>query len=236
MKKIILVMMFVSSLMYAETAEVRLIREKENIIGSLDQSIAISAGMQDITISTDNMHVAYIVRSQGRPHIYWNNKNDFPYDDIKIDSIIFSPNGNHLAYIANLYGKWMVVLNGSPQGQYEDIKSNSLKFSPDSKRLAYIAKGFSGWCVVVNKKPGKAYEFIKEDSISFSPDSIHISYIAGFYNQYFIVLDEQKGSEYNMFVSNAKIIWDSPTMYHYLAISNKRDIYVITEKIEKVEK
>ncbi|MDD5686886.1 MAG: hypothetical protein PHE88_03520 [Elusimicrobia bacterium] len=233
MKKILLLMLFVAMSMYAETAEIRIVRDNDKVIGSLDQSIVISLAMQGIVVSTDNMHIAYIVRSQGRPHIYRDNKNDTSYDDIKTDSLVFSPNGNHFAYIASQYGKWMVVLDGAPQGQYDDIKSNSLTFSPDSKRLAYVAKGFNGLCVVVDGTPGKTYTFIKEDAISFSSDSIHVAYIAGLYNQYFIVLDEQKGSDYNMFVNKVGIVWDSTTMFHYFAVSNNRDIYIVTEKIEK---
>lgn len=43
-------MLFGSSLIYAETVKVRKVRE--NVIGSLDQSIAISVNMQGIAVST----------------------------------------------------------------------------------------------------------------------------------------------------------------------------------------
>jgi hypothetical protein len=112
-------------------------------------------------------------------------------------------------------------------------------FSPDSKRVAYGARLGEKMFVVVDGVEGKEYygigkEYygIVKDTLVFSPDSNRIAYGATRGGKSLVVVDGVEGKEYDDIVKGSRLVFDSPTKLHTLAIRDKELFLVEIEITE----
>ena len=109
----------------------------------------------------------------GRPGRY--------YDDIKKDSIVFSPDGAHLAFAARRARAWHVVVDGAEGPAQSDISGPSITFSPDGSHIGYATKdhGRSKWTVVLDGGSYGPYDVLISKNFTFSPDGSAFAFGAG---------------------------------------------------------
>jgi hypothetical protein len=86
---------------------------------------------------------------------------------------------------------------------------------------------------VVDGKEEKPYDGI--DTLLFSPDSRRVAYMAAVGAKQFVVVDGNEGKPYDGFPKGTKIIFDSGSALHYLALkrtANEIDVYLVEETID----
>ena len=117
------------------------------------------------------------------------------YDDVREQSLAFSPNSKRIGYVARERRNEFVVVDGQEGKLYDDVREQSLAFSPDSKRIGYVARERRNEFVVVDGQEGCQYDQIvpppEGRSVLFdSPDQLH--YIGRKGNAFHLV-EEQLG-------------------------------------------
>ena len=150
------------------------------------------------------------------------------------ESLKVSPDSRRVAYVATVGNKWSVVLDGKGEKQYDGIMPGTPIFSPDSRRVAYAAQEGDKFFVVIDGKEDKQYDGIAKGILFFSPGSKRVAYAAQEGDKQFVVVDGKEGKQYDGFLEGARIIFDSPHTFHYLAIKVKErnNIYLVEEKIQ----
>jgi hypothetical protein len=83
----------------------------------------------------------------------------------------------------------------------------------------------------VDEKPGKQYERVKSAPI-FSLDSKHLAYAAMAGDKWLVVVDGNEGNRYDSLLAEfgGRIVFDSPTTLHYLALKG-HTIYLVEETL-----
>ena len=66
---------------------------------------------------------------------------------------------------------------------------------------------------------------------TFSPDSRHVLFIAPIGNSQAVVVDETEGNLYDKIMS--KIVFDSPTRFHYIA-RKSNGFYLVEEELVEI--
>jgi Tol biopolymer transport system component len=164
------------------------------------------------------------------------------YDGIIWDPPVFSPDSRRVAYtVAHVaqpgdsqpspepMTQWVVV-DGVEGKEYGAIGRESLVFSPDSRRVAYVAGRGGKQLVVVDGVEGDEYGAIQArpvwptpgvlgGSLVFSPDSRHVAYLANRGDKQLVVVDGVEGKEYQGFLMGSRLVFDSPTQLHALAVN-----------------
>lgn len=103
------------------------------------------------------------------------------YQDIKKDSIVFSPDGTHLAFAARKARAWHVINNGVKGPPHGDISGPSITFSPDGSHMGYATKDHrrNKWTVVLNGHSYGPYDVLISKNFTFSPDGSAFAFGAG---------------------------------------------------------
>jgi len=172
-------------------------------------------------------------------------KEDKQYDGLWEGTLIrFSPDSKRVAYNARVGKEGFVVIDGKKEYGIDLGLSNPI-FSPDSKRVAYEALVHHRDCVFVDGKEVMALSDVF-GPLLFSPDSQHIAWVNTMMvieqdekgkelrsrHEYFVVMDGKEGKQYDGFLEGVRIIFDSPHTFHYLAIKESNNIYLVEEKIQ----
>jgi hypothetical protein len=148
------------------------------------------------------------------------------FDEIGATGLVFSPDSKRVAYEAIRAENGLVVVDGVEGKEYDGIGAGNPVFSPDSQRLAYAARrGDKSW-VVVDGVELKAGDGIGEDTLVFSPDSKHVGYWAGRRGKWGIVVDGAEGKEYDEFLNGSRLVFDSPSQFHALALRDDESLLV----------
>jgi len=144
------------------------------------------------------------------------------------ECFIVSPDSKRVAvaYVANRGDKWLAVVDGVRGKEFDEIGATGLVFSPDSKRVAYEAIRAENGLVVVDGVEGKEYDGIGADTLVFSPDSKHVGYWAGRRGKWGIVVDGAEGKEYDEFLNGSRLVFDSPSQFHALALRDDESLLV----------
>jgi roadblock/LC7 domain-containing protein len=153
------------------------------------------------------------------------------YDDLASGPPVVSPDGRHVAYAARVAGKSLLILDGAESPAYDAVGEGTPVFSPDGTRVAYDARLGTKWAVVADGSEWpQRYDATLRDTPLFSPDGRHvISAVQRGGAE--IVVDGQAGQAYNAVIpGTAKIVFDSATSFHYLAIRGTR-WYVVEETL-----
>jgi hypothetical protein len=108
----------------------------------------------------------------------------------------------------------LVVVDGVEGKEYDGAAS--LVFSPDSGRVAYGAQRGGKWLVVVDGVEGKEYDAIRDPV--FSPDSQRVACGAGRSGKWLVVVDGVEGKEYDGFLKGSRMVFDSRSQLHTLAL------------------
>ena len=101
---------------------------------------------------------------------------------------------------------------------HRGIVGESVTVSPDSKRVAYAARSGRKWLVVVDGVEGKEYDGIMAGTPVFSPDSKCVAYAPERGNKRMAVVDGVEGKEYEAFLKGSRLVFDSPSQSHTLAL------------------
>ena len=111
-----------------------------------------------------------------------------------------------------------------------------LVFSPDSQHFAYGADRGQNLLLVVDGSERKEYPRAADSTPlvipTFSPDSRHVLYIAPVGNDHAVVVDENEGNRYDKIMS--KIVFDSPTRFHYIA-RKISGFYLVEEDLVEID-
>lgn len=171
-----------------------------------------------IAFTPDGRHLAYVAMAGGKQFVVLDRKEQQRYDRILAGTPIFSPDGQKMAYAAMLGGKTFVVLDGKEDKQYDAIGLGSLSFSPDGKRLAYAARMGGKWFLAVDGNELKDYDFLT--GLAFSPDGKRLACIARQGDRACVVVEGKEEPRFDgvLIVAGARVVFDSPTYFHYLAV------------------
>ncbi len=185
--------------------------------------------------SPDSRRVAYVAAQGGKQVVVVDGQEGEPYDRISCPPI-FSPDSRRVAYAAQvgpdtpMNREQFLVVDGKAGEPFDAI--GTYRFSPDSTRVAYTGRVGTKWLVVTDGREGKAYDRILDGPV-FSPDSKRVAYGAQMREKWFAVVDESARGPYDTMGTRspgARIVFDSATALHYLALKGSR-IYLVEEQI-----
>jgi hypothetical protein len=158
--------------------------------------------------------------------------------------LIFSPDSRRIATFrvssSLLSGmSYRVIVDGQEGGRYDYIQG--FTFSPDSLHFAYAARRGKNSLVVIDGRDGKEHrqpEYSSTELLpSFSPDSHHVVYMAPIGSLHTVMVDDIEGGLYDEVLRQApwqtntsRIVFDSPTRFHYLARKGNA-LYLIHEEL-----
>ena len=125
----------------------------EKLICKVDFSSGIA---ESLTVSPDNMHVAYGARKGNKWFIVVDGQEGKQYDGIVEGTLVFSPDSKRVAYGAKMGKKWLVVIDGKEEKQYDGIvKGSIIKFGSDGSFYYLVRKG-NGFYLVTSQGLTKA--------------------------------------------------------------------------------
>ena len=149
--------------------------------------------------SPDHLHVAFVFHRGTNWNVVVDGQPGPMYDEVDVNSLVYSPDGKRLAYRARRGNTWIMVVNEKEQHPDLDLRIIGYpKFSPDSNRLAYLGVKDNQVHAVVNGISGSAFDSIDLSSMTFSPDSKHLAYDGGKNDESTIVLDGHDGPRYRL--------------------------------------
>ena len=120
----------------------------EKLICKVDFSSGIA---ESLTVSPDNMHVAYGARKGNKWFVVVDGQEGKQYDGLTSGTPIFSPDNKRVAYGAMTEKKWFVVVDGQEGKQYDGIvKGSIIKFNPDGS-IYYLAIKGNGTYLVTSQ-------------------------------------------------------------------------------------
>jgi roadblock/LC7 domain-containing protein len=122
-----------------------------------------------------------------------------------------------------------VVVDGAGGKEFDGIMAGTPVFSPDSKRVAYAAERGDKWVVVVDGAEGKEFDGIMAGTPVFSPDSKRVAYAPERGNKRMAVVDGVEGKEYEAFLKGSRLVFDSPSQFHTLALRGDEFLRVEVE-------
>ena len=189
-------------------------------------------GEGKLLFSPDGRHVACAVCSGDKWTVAVDGRELKPYDGVA--DMQFSPNSAFIAYTARLATAEMVVINNREQKLFDRIGGGTPVFSPNSQRLGYLAQVgvVRETVVVVGGEPSRRWDMAAY--LDFSPDSRHYAYAAIQGDEAFAVVDEEPSPNKYDAIWNppgARLIFDSPTSFHYLAVK-AGNIYLVREELD----
>ena len=183
-----------------------------------------------LQFSPDGARLAYVAQSGGKWSVVAGSHEGKAYDNL--GTLHFSPNGKRLAYSASTGTATMVVLDGREGPSFDRVGGNTLVFSLDNQHFGYIAKLGRATFAVVDGRRKHRYDMV--GYLTFSPDGQHCVYAATKGAEAFTVVDGQEGAQrYQSIwtVPEARLIFDSPRKFHYLAVKDD-DILLVEEEVE----
>lgn len=133
----------------------------------------IPAGQEpeELYISDDGRHLAYIVKHEGNSILVLDGKEGKSFKNIS--RIVFSPDCKSVAFKATDQGKQSVVVNGKSEKIYESV--GTLQFTPDG-RVVYEAMLNKKWFIVAGKRESPVFDMPFEMPM-ISPDGNKMAYI-----------------------------------------------------------
>ena len=193
-------------------------------LGPLPKEVKVD----DVVISPDQMHVAFVMKRGGKSLVLVDGKERKAYDNIEKRQRFFSPDSRRIAYVARRGGEEFMVVDGVESEGYEVGDKMHAIFSPDSRRFAYIARREGKEFVVIDGVRGEAYGSIQTQTLwpDFSLDSKHFMYVAereG--NKRVVVVDGVEGKPYD-FIWYPKFSSDSQRV-SYQASGEERSVVVV---------
>lgn len=194
--------------------------------------------------SADSQHLAYSAKQNGKNLVVLDGTEAGQYDDVK--GLAFSPDSTQMCYVAKRGERWTLITSsatplkpaapvddaepaaGGPVKRldtiggkdYDDIMAESIKFSPKGNNIIYAAKRGEKWLAVAGAQEGKEYKDLAANVFLFTPDSKHIVYFGQQDAKWLIGVDGIESGPYDRLIDAARIIFDSPTKFHTLAIKN----------------
>ena len=175
--------------------------------GALDSSPAVSP---------DSKRLAYAAQRGGMQLVVVDGVEGKEYDGIGVGTLLFSADSKRVAYVAGRGGKLLVVVDGVEGKEFDGIGKGTLVFSPDSQRVAYVASRGGMQLVVADGVEGKEYDGAANPV--FSPDSKRVAYGAQRGGKRLVVVDGVEGKECDGFLSGSRLVFDSPSQLHTLAV------------------
>lgn len=188
------------------------------VLDGTEQPASETIGADTLLFSPDSQHLAYAAqKADGQWRIVLDGKESEPYDDL--GQIIFRPDSALLACRVAKHGAQMVLLGDQLQRPFDRVGDGTLVFSADGRRFGYAARLRAASFVVIDAARKPRYDMV--GYLSFSPRGDHYVYAATRGKEAFTVVDEQEADhryEAIWTVPEARLIFDSPRQFHYLAI------------------
>jgi Tol biopolymer transport system component len=206
--------------------------------------------------SPDSGHVAYAAIVGEKWAAVVDGKAQKSYDEIR--GLVFSADSRRVAYRARVGDQWVVVVDDKEQRPYDRVGEGPV-FSLDGLRMAYVAVAIKGLpaqqFAVVDGREEKPYHAVVavsvaadkgkaawtiNDSITdltFSPDGRRVAYVVIGGGKAVVVAGGKEGKPYDALVEGARVVFDSPSSLHYLALkqtakaSKTYDVYLVEETL-----
>ena len=131
--------------------------ENEQILADIDLNTWVAGNFK---VSPDNRTFAYLNNVNNKLAIVINGKVQKLYDELLIESLIFSPDNKHVVYSARSGDKWFMIIDGKETGAYEQIPGRTA-YSPDSQRLLYTIKRNEKYYVVIDGRENGPYDLLQ---------------------------------------------------------------------------
>jgi len=206
----------------------------EKIIGNLDKSINFDIPIKQIIgISSDLTRIGLVIETGDKYHIVVDGNLSKPYDDISINTFIFSPDSKHFAFAAKKGGKWLLNIDDTEHKIY-DFVLNPI-FSLDSRRISYIASDNNKQFVVVDGAEKRSFDFIGTQSPIFSPNGQRVAYVAGSKKRLFVVIDEKEIGPYEDIGDHTPVFSPDSKRVAFRVIRKKilgREDYIVVDDRE----
>jgi WD40 repeat protein len=188
-------------------------------------------GSCPLAFSPDSEHLAWVAVDGGKLVVVVDGEDVARHDGLLLGPV-WSPDSRRLAYAPKEGSdKAFFVVDGAEGKRYDAL--GPAVFSPDGKRMGHIARDGSKYLVVVDGEELTRHAKIGSPAPVFSPDGKHVAYPAHDRGKERVVLDGDRGTRYDAFVmrGGGKIMFDSPTSFHYIVIENY-GFLLVEERIE----
>jgi Tol biopolymer transport system component len=180
-----------------------------------------------LQFSPDSNRVAYAADEGNHEFVVVDGEEGARYDFIGLDSVMFSPDSLQVAYVAGEGEQNFPVVSGEELRHGDKVAIGTATFSPDGEHFAYVSISSDGDRPVLDGVVGSLYEFIAEGPLAFSPDGQSLAFLARRDNQWSVVLDGDEGEPYDIVIPGS-VIFDSPDVFHYLAVKGGA-LYLVEE-------
>ena len=158
--------------------------------------IAVQDPVTAPIFSPDSQRTAYIGRDEKFRFVVLDAKPQVVmYDEVRAESMAFSPDSKHFVFEARRGDRWFVVVNGQEGNSYLEVAHAT--FSLDSRRLAYWAKTPAGWVMVKDGQEDTLVTAQQQAGLFFSPDSSKLAAIAHRAGRWHVVLDSRFAPGYD---------------------------------------
>ena len=172
--------------------------------------------------SPDSRHLAYSALLNQKETVVVDGKELTSHQFVV--SLGFSPDGKKVIYTGrDGMNSVDLFLNGQKVKSFEEIITPWI-FSPDGQRLAYWVRKSGGVLMIIDGVEGPQFDFSNsllfegKNEPVFSPDSRHLAYVAVRGNKELIVVDGVESHLFDKILS--RVEFDSPEVFHFLAINN----------------
>jgi WD40 repeat protein len=146
-----------------------------------------------VRYSPNNTDIAYVAVKNKKHTMVFRDTPSRPYDDIDVNSIVFSNDGKKIYYTALLNNKKFIVADNKEGLAFDDVGFPVL--SLDNKRLAYRAINGKNSHAVVDGKVSPPYESV--GAIIFGSNGSHYAFQAMLNNKHVVVLDGVVSEKYD---------------------------------------
>jgi hypothetical protein len=224
------------------------------VVDGAEETMGDMTGMP--VFSADSKHLAYAVKKAGKSLVALDGTEGAQYDDVRAESVVFSPDSTQICYAAQRGAKWLLVTEkvglkkvepppedteaeGGPivrpagvEGkEYDDILAGGMKFSGDGKHVVYAAKRGEKWVAVLDGVEGREYDDILAGSVMVSPDGAHVAYLARREAKWLVAVDGAESAEYDRLINPGCLLFDSPTKLHAL-LARGSEIFLIDIEVK----
>jgi len=201
------------------------------VLDGREQAPYETIGEDSLLMSPDSRHLAYAAqKADGKWRIVLDGEESEPYDDL--GQMVFRPDGSLLACRVEKDGAEMVLMDGRAQRSFDRVGDGTLVFSADGRHFGYAARVGDASFVVIDGVRKPRYDMV--GYLTFSPRADHYVYAATRGREAFIVVDEEEAEQaYDEIwtVPEARLIFDTPHRFHYLAI-REGTILLIEEELD----
>ena len=207
---------------------------------------------ESFVVSPDIRKVAFVEDSYDLCVVV-NNEQKGCYDNIGIDTPIFSPTSEYVAYFAftegssgGLFGLfssepyWTVVIDTIESQHYDNLLDNSLVISPDGNHVAYAIDDGYFFTVVLDNERISLLTTTSEDDTTlywyddvivpfvFSPDSKQFVFITEIDYKWAVVVDQKFDKLYDYILFGTPVFSPDSKRIAYVAVEDN-DCFIVLD-------